>query len=172
MEVLVTHGDVFEFRSDVLICPANPQLNMSGGGNGEILRRGSERVQNELRQYLAAQKAIQVAPGTVVLTTAGPLPFRNIIHAVAIDAFYDANQELVSKTIVAAWRLAHEHGLKQVIMPAIATGYGRFPIEEFASAFRQAMSNCSFLCLNVTLVMRDAESAAMINGGPPSLRLR
>ena len=40
-------GDVFDEVGDALVCPANSQLNLSGGVNGEILLRGGDVVQVE-----------------------------------------------------------------------------------------------------------------------------
>ena len=73
MRWLVKHGDVLDERVDVLICTANPQLNMSGGINGEILRRGGEDVQRELHAFLERTQRKYVDPGTVVTTSPGPV---------------------------------------------------------------------------------------------------
>jgi O-acetyl-ADP-ribose deacetylase (regulator of RNase III) len=162
MDYRVIQGDVLGQSGDVLICPANPQLNMSGGVNGEILRRGGEDIQRELRQFMRASGAVNLPPGTVVATGAGPLPFEQIIHAVSIDAFYDTDEEVVASTLISAWQLAARAGRTRVVMPALGTGYGRLPITEFACAFLKALAVCQELPIQLTLVLRDAESVCEI----------
>ena len=52
MKCSVKVGDVLDEHADVLICPANPWLNLSGGVNGAILMRGGQAVQDELQSHL------------------------------------------------------------------------------------------------------------------------
>jgi O-acetyl-ADP-ribose deacetylase len=163
MRIQLTYGDVFDYSGDVLICPANPQLNMSGGVNGEILRRGGSEIQAELWEFLKSTGNANAAPETVVTTSPGQLRFRKIIHAVAIDAFYETNRSRVARSIVAAWRLAHELSLFQVVMTAIGTGYGRLPMEEFGEAVSDAAFQCEAYELEVTLVVRQPDDMQVID---------
>ncbi len=139
MRVLVKHGDILDEVVDVLICSANVQLNMSGGVNGAILQRGGSDVQAELRSYLAQRDKTAVVAGSVVRTGPGPLQVSHILHAVAIDAFYDSSTELVSDTIRNALAEAGELGAHSVALPALATGYGPLSVAEFGCALRQAL---------------------------------
>ncbi|MEO1498391.1 MAG: macro domain-containing protein [Planctomycetota bacterium] len=153
--VSLVDGDVLTVRGDVLICPANPWLNMSGGVNGEILQRGGEPVQRELHSYLEKSGQKSVAPLTVVVTEPGELPFRRIVHAVAIDPFYDTSAEVVEATLRAALREGRLIGRK-IVMPALATGYGRLPLAEFARAFWSATSELTSSDLEIVLVLRTS----------------
>ena len=60
-------------------------------------------------------------PATVALTHAGPLTAKHILHAVAIDPFYDSSTEIVERTIRTALTMAKDLGAKTVAMPALAT---------------------------------------------------
>jgi O-acetyl-ADP-ribose deacetylase (regulator of RNase III) len=157
MNVRIVVGDVLDEPADVLISTANPQLNLSGGVNGAILRRGGEAVQEELHAHLKRLGRPQVNPGTVVVTGPGPLRFQHIIHAVAIDAFYGSSVELVAETIVRALTAAGELGARSVAMPALATGYGPLEIQEFGDALRLALSRCDNPCDSLTVVVRKQE---------------
>lgn len=163
MEVTVTQQDVFELTGDALICPANPQLNMSGGINGEMLRRGGVSIQAELRSAMADAGIANLAPSTVVTTGAGPFSYQRIIHAVAIDAFYSTGVGVVATTITNAWEQAHRLGLLRIVMPMLGTGYGRLLPSDFAQAFAQAVGECSHLPLKVTLAVREAETVELIH---------
>ena len=101
-EITIKVGDVLNETADVLISPANPWLNLSGGMNGGILLRGGEAIQEEVQAYLRSNGRSAVQPGTVVLTGPGSLKFKHIFHAVAIDPFYDSSVDLVRRTIEAA----------------------------------------------------------------------
>ena len=111
MKITVTVGDVLTAQADALISTANPWLNMSGGVNGAILASaGGETIQAELKAYLQKLGRASVPPGTVVVTSAGPLEYEKIIHAVAIDPFYDSSVDLVATTLKAALKASFELG--------------------------------------------------------------
>ena|ERR1700676_5318464 len=137
---IVKVGDILDEVADVMICPANPWLNMSGGVNGAILSRGGEAIQQELQTFLRNSGQSAVAPGTVVRTGPGPLQVQHILHAVAIDPFYDSSVETVRRTLERALDMAQELGAMTVVMPALATGYGHLAMEEFGTAFAQAIN--------------------------------
>jgi hypothetical protein len=94
MKVQIAVGNVLDFSADVLISTANPWLNMSGGVNAAIHERCPE-IQTELHAILKTKSIASLPPGSVVRTSAGSLPFQNIIHDIAIDAFYDSSIELI-----------------------------------------------------------------------------
>lgn len=160
MNVVVTVGDVLDAAADVLISTANPWLNMSGGVNGAIRERCDE-IQAELRAHLDSITQTAVPAGTVVRTSAGPLPFCHIIHAVAIDPFYDSSSELVASTLTAAFELACSLGARTVSLPTLATGYGPVTMSDFARAFATSVVD-QFDLDSVTLVVRSEETADTI----------
>ena len=156
MNVSAKIGDVVDCSGDVLVCPANPWLNMSGGVNGEILLRCGTEIQTELHGHLKLLQAKHVEPTTVVVTSASTLDYKQIVHAVAIDAFYDTNKTVVEATLVAAWAIASKIG-NTVVMPALATGYGRLSFVDFFAAFRAALDRSRSLNIQLLLVLRHAE---------------
>jgi O-acetyl-ADP-ribose deacetylase (regulator of RNase III) len=159
MQSEVKVGDVLDEPADVLISTANPWLNVSGGVNGAILLRGGEAVQAELRDHLRQRAQPHVPPGSVVRTGPGPLSVKHILHAVAIDAFYDSSVELVESTLVEALDQARHLGASTIAMPALATGYGPLKMEEFAEALRRALRRNWSPLARLTVVLRREESA-------------
>lgn len=133
-------GDVLDQQVDVLICTANPQLNLSGGVNGAILVRGGIDVQNELRQYLRQSGQPHVSPGTVVRTGPGPLKVQHILHAVAVDAFYGSSVAQVASTLSAALDAASQLSAVTVATPMLATGYGPLTAAEFGQALAEVVA--------------------------------
>lgn len=160
MNVSVVVGDVLECSADVLISTANPWLNMSGGVNGAISQCCPE-IQSELWAHLASTGKSAIPAGSVVRTSAGSLPFTHIIHAIAIDPFYDSSMELVCKTLVAAFELARSLNARSISLPTLATGYGPMSITEFARAFSNSGVDGSGLD-DVTIVVRNQEDAETI----------
>ena len=150
-------GDLLNEIADAIICPANPWLNMSGGVNGEILRRRGDAMQQELHAHLRSIGKSAVEPGTIVVTGAGPLRAKYAIHVVAIDPFYDSSIELVCEAITRALRRASELGARTVAMPALATGYGHLSMEQFGSALAQAIENDYFPVERLIVVVRSDE---------------
>jgi len=161
MNVVVTVGDVLDAAADVLISTANPWLNMSGGVNGAIREREPD-IQSELRAHLESVGESAIPAGSVVQTSAGSLPFSHIIHAVAIDPFYDSSHQIVADTLTAAFNLAVSLGAKSIAMPTLATGYGPMTIDAFARAFAESVVG-RFPLETVTIVVRSDENAATIN---------
>ena len=161
MNVVVTVGDVLDASADVLISTANPWLNMSGGVNGAIRER-CDGIQAELRAQLESIGKNAIPAGSVVRTSAGVLPFSHIIHAVAIDPFYDSSHDIVSDTLTAAFQLAVSLDAKTIAMPTLATGYGPMTIDAFARAFADSVVG-RFSIETVTIVVRSDENAGIIN---------
>lgn len=157
MQISFTIGDVLETQADVLISSANPWLNLSGGVGGAILEATGPEIQAELHTYLKHNGKSAVAAGTVIPSRAGDLPFRHILHAVAIDPFYDSSTEVVRLTVERAFELAVQLGANSVSMPALATGYGPLSVTEFAEAIHPLLNDSRFQELVVSIVVRSDE---------------
>jgi len=138
-----------------LICPANPWLNMSGGVNGALLQRGGQAVQDELHALLKSSGRRAVEAGTVVATGPGPLAVKWIVHAVAIDPFYDSSVDLVARTIAAALDRIVELGERTVVMPMLATGYGRLTTRDFGAALARIQKKDWPAIDRLTVVVRS-----------------
>ncbi len=163
MNVKVTVGDVLDTAADVLVCSANPWLNMSGGVGGAILARGGDEIASELQSYLASLGRPAVTAGTVIVTDAGSLPFRYILHAVAIDPFYDSSVTLVRQTLEACFERAASLGARSIALPAVATGYGQLPMVSFGKALLPLMDLDWPPLEVVRLVMYTDEGARVVN---------
>jgi len=161
MRTCVKVGDVLAEASDVLISTANPWLAMSGGVNGAI-REQCPEIQDELNTHLQRNSVKALPAASVVVTSAGTLPFQSILHAVAIDPFYDSSVELVQQTLTTAFRSAADLGARTITMPTLATGYGPMSIHDFALAFRNVVGD-EFALDKVTIVVRSQQNADTIS---------
>lgn len=157
MIISLSVGIVLEVPADVLIVPANPWLSMSSGINADILARCGMQIQEELNEYLSECGLKSVSAATVVPTTAPGLPFRHLVHAVAVDGFEQTNRTMVTKTLTAAFKLSDAFTASSVTLPPIATGYGPLSIGEFGLALAAAADTQKYFCETIKLVLQDDE---------------
>ncbi len=162
VRVTVVIGDVLKTPADVLISTANPWLNLSGGVNGAIREVAGPGLQLQLHQLLHDRAVKAVPVGTVVRSDSFGLPFKHILHVVAIDPFYDTSAELVKAAFAKAMGMAIELKAATISSPMLATGYGPLSVEEFASAIAPALKDLQLQPLSLNLVVRREEHASIL----------
>ena len=160
--IIIKSGDLLDEAADVLVSTANPWLNMSGGVNGAILQRGGETIQAELHAFLRNSGRSSVDSGTVVVTGPGRLNVRQILHAVAIDPFYDSSVDLIRQTIERVLATARQLGARTLAMPALATGFGHLSMEQFAAALASSLETDHLPIERIAIVLRREEDAATV----------
>jgi O-acetyl-ADP-ribose deacetylase (regulator of RNase III) len=157
MRWVLTHGDILDVPADVLVCSANVYLNLSGGVGGEILRRYGDAMQKELHGYLAGRTLRFVKQETVVPTASGGTRFSAVLHAVAVDGFYQSSPAVIRQTISTALTTAAALGARRVALTALATGYGRLSMRQFAEGVRP-LTELEFPALGEVVVCVRHES--------------
>ncbi len=108
--IKVFHGSVVDAPSEVIVNAADTQLQNGGGVALAIVKAGGEVIQKESNE-------IGFCPiGEAVVTSAGKLPFKFIIHVPTIDwkTRKKATLEDIYKGIVAALKIAKEKGVKKI----------------------------------------------------------
>ena len=165
MRWVLTHGDILDVPADVLVCSANVYLNLSGGVGGEILRRCGDAMQKELHGYLADHNLRFVKQGTVVPTASGGTRFSAVLHAVAVDGFYQSSPAIIRQTVATALTMATGLGARRVALTALATGYGRLSMRQFAEGIRP-LTEVEFppLAETVVCVRHESERDALMEG--------
>jgi O-acetyl-ADP-ribose deacetylase len=127
-------GDLLDVRADVLICSGNVWLNLSGGVGGALLGRYGDEMQTALHRILKDRDVRHVPPGTVVAVPSLGTPYRQVLHAVAVDAFYESSVERVAQLLDDCLRQAADGGARTVASAALACGYGHMSAVDFARA--------------------------------------
>ncbi len=120
-------GDITEQVVDIIVNAANSSLLGGGGVDGAIHRKGGEQILAECRQIRAKQGRCHT--GQAVITTAGDLPARYVIHTVGSvwqDGTHD-EAKLLASCYCESLKLAVAHGAKTIAFPNISTGVYRFP---------------------------------------------
>jgi len=136
MKVEVVIGDIAR-QADIeaVVNSANPNLRMGSGVAGAIHMAAGP----ELEDYCEA--LAPVARGRAVITPGFNLPNRWVIHTVA-ESFLDNPEadRVLALAIDSALRLATEHGIQSLAMPAIGTGVFRCPPELSADYTARALA--------------------------------
>ena len=144
MQIQINHtrlelveGDITEMDTDAIVNAANERLAHGGGVAGVISRKGGPAIQRESDAWVRQHS--RVTTGSAAITSGGNLKARYVIHAVG--PVYDGtprSAELLASAVRAALRMADDHGLKSIALPAISTGIFGYPVEEAARVMLQA----------------------------------
>lgn len=127
-------GDLLDVPADVLVCSANVYLTLSGGLGGAFSLRYGPAMQEALNDYLRERNIRHVPRGTIVAMPPCGGPYRAVLHAVAVDAMYESSPEIVATVISDALYRTVELRAHTVALAALATGYGRLTMQDFARA--------------------------------------
>ena len=119
---------------------------------GIISRAAGPELQEESDALVA--KHGPFATGTAVVTTAGKLPFKGVIHAVGPRYGEGREEEKLEQALRAAFTCARERGWRSVSFPAVSSGIFAVPLEICARAYLAAVRQANLE--NVRLCLRDA----------------
>ena len=161
---LLKEGNILDESADVLICSANVSLDLSGGVGADLLGRYGSKMQNELRRMISDRTPRLANQGDVFFYFGKEIPYKAVIHAVAVDGWYQATPEIVRKTIERALSGAAEVDAQKVALTALATGFGNLTLGGFADAIRPLLSQRFGLIQQVCIcLMEDYRIAQLAN---------
>ena len=159
-------GDITSLKVDAIVNAANASLLGGGGVDGAIHRAGGPAILDECRRIVALQGGCPT--GEAVITGAGNLPARFVIHTVGPVWSGGSKGEpaLLQRCYVNSLRLAREHACKTVAFPCISTGVYGYPRDQAAKTAVAAV--IKFLEANpdfekIVFVCFDAENFRFIS---------
>ena len=125
MNVRAVHGDLLDQDVDVIVNAWNRNiipwwLLLPQGVSGAIKRRGGTGPFKELAKHGP------IPSGRAVLTSAGRLPFKAIIHVAGINMLWRSSEWSIRQCVQNAMALAHEKGFHSIAFPLIGAGSGGF----------------------------------------------
>lgn len=132
-KLTLIQGDITKIKADAIVNAANSSLLGGGGVDGAIHRAGGPAILEACIQIRNKQGGCKV--GEAVITTAGNLPARYVIHTVGPvwQGGNNRERELLSACYRNVLTLAVEYGIKSIAFPNISTGIYRFPKAAAAS---------------------------------------
>ena len=129
MDITIQKGDITQIEVDAIVNAANSYGYMGGGVAGAIKSVGGSEIETE---------AVEQAPipiGHAVLTTAGNLKAKHVIHAPTMEQpaqLTDVGR--IKEATRAALECADINNLKRIAIPGMGTGVGRVPKDKAAQA--------------------------------------
>jgi O-acetyl-ADP-ribose deacetylase len=127
--VEIVEGDLLDQEVDVIVNAWNRNiipwwLLIPQGVSGALKRRGGTAPFKEVYRHGA------IPLGGAVLTSAGRLPFKGIIHVAGINMLWRASERSIRDSVKNAVRLAHEKAFTSIAFPLIGAGSGGFNQEQ------------------------------------------
>ena len=131
--VVIISGDLVEQEVDAIVNAANNELQLGGGVAGAIRRAGGPAIQEECD----AHGPVRV--GEAAITGAGKLRARYVIHAASMSLGSRTTRVSLKSSMAHVFRLAREHDVRTLAVPAVGTGIAGFPIDDCARVMAESL---------------------------------
>jgi len=130
-EITILKGDITEVDTEAIVNAANNEFYMGGGVAGALKRKGGTQIEEEaLRQG-------PVEVGCAVLTKAGRLKARYIIHAATMTMNFKTSEVIIRKATFNALALAQKNKISSIAFCALGCGVGGFSYEAASKIMAQ-----------------------------------
>lgn len=148
-KIEVLKGDITKQAVDAIVNAANTSLLGGGGVDGAIHRAGGKAILDDCRKIIARQGGCKT--GEAVITTAGKLPSKFVIHTVG--PVWNGGNNNEAKKLANCYKnsllLAAENNCGTIAFPGISTGIYGFPKSEAAEIAIKAVRE--FLLFSVEI---------------------
>jgi O-acetyl-ADP-ribose deacetylase (regulator of RNase III) len=126
-KIRVVKGDITEAEVEAFVFYARPDLKLGTGYGNAISVRGGPSIQKCLDEMTTP-----VETGGAVVTEAGKLNAKYIVHAVG-PAFQEEDIEgKLRTTVLNSLRLAEEKGIQQLAFPPMGAGFYGVALDQSA----------------------------------------
>jgi len=170
----IIKGDITQQATDAIVNAANPSLMGGGGVDGAIHRAGGPAILAECKQIVSRQGRLPT--GKAVITTAGNLKARYVIHTVG-PVWHGGGKgeaELLESAYRQSLKLAAGNHLSSISFPSISTGAYGYPVDKAARvALRTIISFLgeSTSTKEVAFVLFDSQTFAAYSSALREIRL-
>lgn len=119
----IVHGDLLDQPVDAIVNAWNRNvipwwLLLPQGVSGAIKKRGG------YKPFLQLGMLGVIPLGGAVVTSAGKLPFKAIVHVAGINMWWRASRHSIQTSVLSALRIAQERGYRSMAFPTIGAGTG------------------------------------------------
>lgn len=159
MKIEVIQGDITKVKVDVIVNAANSSLLGGGGVDGAIHRAGGPEILEDCQKIRNRQGKCKT--GEAVITTAGNLPAKKVIHTVGPvyngGKRLEKEKELLANCYKNSLEVAKNNGFVSIAFPNISTGIYKFPKESAAEIAIKAVQE-NVVLKKVIFVCFDEEN--------------
>lgn len=134
---VVVVNDILNEDTDGIVNAANGRLAHGGGVARAIAEAAGYELYAECKDIILNQKEVPV--GKAVLTTAGDLHFKGVIHAVGPRMGDGDEGNKIKEALLSAFQLAQQHGWTSISFPGISSGIFSVPYPVCARAYLNAV---------------------------------
>ncbi len=159
MKIKVAQEDITKIETDAIVNAANTSLLGGGGVDGTIHRAGGKKILEECITIRNRQGGCDV--GEAVITSAGDLPSKFVIHTVGPvwSGDKEIKKNLLARCHTNCLLIAEKNQIESIAFPSISTGIYKFPKDEAAKIAIETVSNFSFKHLKeIIFVCFDEEN--------------
>ncbi len=161
MKIQLVKGDITQIEVEGIVNAANSRLAGGGGVDGAIHSAGGPEIMKELD--IIRKKKGRCPTGEAVITNAGKLAAKNVIHAVGPvwSGGTEGEAEKLALAYLNSLILADKTGLTSISFPTISTGVYGYPKREAAQIAIETVSSyvtTSTVIKRVIFVCFDIES--------------
>jgi len=154
LELIVVEGDITRLKVDAIVNAANSLMIMGGGVAGAIKRRGGQEIEDEARRHAP------VPVGRAIVTGAGRLPAKRVIHAPTMERpAMRIPLENAVKATRAALEAAERECLESVAFPAMGAGVGGLRVDEVAEAMTRVFVEHKPKCVKKVILVAYGSNA-------------
>lgn len=139
MQAQIVEGDLLDQQVEVIVNAWNRNiipwwLLLPQGVSGAIKKRGG------YQPFIEVGRAGPIPLGGAVLTGAGLLPYRGIIHVAGISMLWVASQRSIQGSVVSAMRIVDRESFASVAFPIIGGGTGGASEERALQWMQEALA--------------------------------
>ncbi len=141
MELHIVKADITSIEVDAIVNAANTSLLGGGGVDGAIHRKGGKKILEECIAIRSKQGGCKV--GEAVITSAGNLPSKFVIHTVGPVWNRDSieTDKLLSNCYQNTLNIALKYHIRTIAFPNISTGIYHFPKDKAAQIAINTVKN-------------------------------
>jgi len=131
IEIAVIQGDITDSDTEAIVNAANNRFFMGGGVAGIIKQKGGEEIEKE---------ALTKGPlkvGRSIITKAGKLKAKYVIHAVTMKMDFRTNPDIIRQAAYSALECAQKNKIVSIAFCALGCGVGGFSYRAAAKIIAQ-----------------------------------
>jgi len=136
-------GDITNVEADAIVNAANSSLLGGLGVDGAIHSKGGPKILEECKRIRATTWPDGLPTGHAVITGAGDLKAKHVIHTVGpvwMGGFH-VEEELLKQAYRNSLKLAVTNKLRSIAFPSISTGAYGYPVEEASRVAIKTIKN-------------------------------